>query len=46
MDNDALAIMENTAPIVPGIDGLRDILILEGIFESSRKGGEWVELME
>jgi glucose-fructose oxidoreductase len=46
MDNDALAIRESTAPIVPGIDGLRDILILEGIFESSRKGGEWVELMK
>jgi predicted dehydrogenase len=44
MDNDALAILQNSAPIVPGMDGLLDILVVEAIQESSRMGGEWVEL--
>lgn len=35
MDNDALAILNNTEVIVPGIEGLRDIRILEAINESA-----------
>lgn len=44
MDNDALAIKENKAPIVPGEEGLRDIAIIEAIQESSRNGGELIKL--
>lgn len=38
MDNDAMAIMSNTAPIVPGEEGLRDIRIVEAIQKSAKKG--------
>ena len=44
MDNDALAIKENKAPIVPGADGLQDIRIVKAIMESSQKDGKWIEL--
>lgn len=44
MDNDALAIKENRAPIAPGEDGLADIRIVKAIMESSQKGGERIEL--
>ena len=44
MDNDALAIKEGTDPIAPGEDGLADIRIVKAIMESSRKGGEWIQL--
>jgi glucose-fructose oxidoreductase len=44
MDNDALAIKENKPPIVPGEDGLADIRVVNAIMESSRKGGEWIQL--
>ena len=44
MDNDALAIIENRPPIVPGEDGMEDIRIVKAIRESSDKGGEWVEM--
>jgi glucose-fructose oxidoreductase len=44
MDNDAIAIKENKEPIVPGEDGLMDIHIVKSIMESSRKGGERIEL--
>lgn len=44
MDNDAFAIKENSAPIVPGEEGLRDIAIIEAIQESSRKGGVRIDL--
>lgn len=44
MDMDALAIKENTLPVAPGEDGLEDIRIINAIQESSRKGGEWIEL--
>jgi glucose-fructose oxidoreductase len=44
MDNDALAIKTNSAPRVPGEDGLRDVRIVEAIMESSRKGGVRVEV--
>lgn len=44
MDNDALAIIENTKPIAPGEDGMMDIHIVRSIMESSRRGEEWIEL--
>ncbi len=44
MDNDAIAIKENKAPIVPGEDGLADIRIVKAVMESSRMGGERIEL--
>jgi glucose-fructose oxidoreductase len=44
MDTDALAIKENSRPIVPGIDGLTDIRIVNAIQESSRKNGARIEL--
>ena len=44
MDNDALAIKENRAPIVPGEDGLADIRIAEAIMESSRRDGARITL--
>ncbi|MEQ9308694.1 MAG: Gfo/Idh/MocA family oxidoreductase [Balneolaceae bacterium] len=44
MDNDALAIKENSKPIVPGEEGLRDIAIIEAIQESSKKGGIKIQL--
>lgn len=44
MDNDALAIKKNRAPVVPGEEGLRDIRIVRAIMESDEMGGEWVEL--
>ncbi len=44
MDNDALAIIENRDPIVPGEDGLADIRIVKAIMESSRRDGEWIKL--
>ncbi len=44
MDNDALSIKESTNPIVPGEEGMADIHIVEGIFESAKKGGIRVQL--
>ncbi|TVR14476.1 MAG: gfo/Idh/MocA family oxidoreductase [Balneolaceae bacterium] len=44
MDNDALAIIENRDPVVPGEDGLADIRIVKAIMESSRRDGEWKKL--
>lgn len=44
MDDDARAILENKAPIVPGEEGLRDIRIVEAIQESSKKDGARVKL--
>lgn len=38
MDNDALAIMQNKAVIVPGEEGLRDIRIVEAIRRSALTG--------
>ena len=40
MDNDALAIMQNTPVLVPGEEGLRDIKIVEAIYEAARTGRE------
>ena len=38
MDNDALAIINNTNVLVPGIEGLKDIRVVEAIFESAASG--------
>jgi predicted dehydrogenase len=40
MDDDALAILHNTAPIVPGEEGLKDIRVVESIFMSADREGE------
>lgn len=40
MDNDALAILNQQAVIVPGLDGLRDIRIVNAIQEAARTGSE------
>ncbi|MBO6524878.1 MAG: Gfo/Idh/MocA family oxidoreductase [Balneolaceae bacterium] len=44
MDNDALALKEGKAPVVPGEEGLKDIRIVQAIMESSREDGAWIEL--
>lgn len=38
MDDDALAILEQRAPLVPGEEGMRDIRLVEAILECARKG--------
>lgn len=38
MDDDALAILNNTAPLVPGEEGLLDIRVVEAIQKSAREG--------
>jgi len=38
MDDDALAIRNNTALIVPGEEGLRDIRVVEAIHQSAVEG--------
>lgn len=44
MDDDALAIKENRAPLVPGEEGLADIRIVAAIMESSRQDGARIAL--
>lgn len=44
MDDDALSIINNTPMLVPGEEGLRDIQIVEAIFESAKNGSKRVEL--
>ena len=43
MDDDALAIMESRPMLAPGEEGMRDIRIVEAIYEAARKG-ERVEI--
>ncbi len=38
MDDDALAIIENKEMMVPGIEGLKDIRVIEAIFRSAATG--------
>ncbi|MGY5850624.1 Gfo/Idh/MocA family protein [Salegentibacter sp. F14] len=40
MDDDARAILNDQPVLVPGEDGLRDIMILEKIYQSAAKNGE------
>ncbi|WP_282019016.1 Gfo/Idh/MocA family protein [Salegentibacter mishustinae] len=44
MDDDALAIIQDKPVLVPGGDGLKDIIILEKIYESASKNGERLNL--
>lgn len=44
MDTDALAIIEDTDVLVPGIEGLKDIAIVEQLYKSARNNGEWITL--
>lgn len=44
MDDDALAIKQNKEPLVPGEEGLKDIRIVEAIFESSTKDSKKILL--
>lgn len=37
MDNEALAIMENRSPLVPGVEGLKDIRIVQAIFAAAER---------
>jgi glucose-fructose oxidoreductase len=45
MDDDALAIINDTPPRVPGEDGLKDMLIIDAIFESARKRGKRIKIV-
>jgi glucose-fructose oxidoreductase len=38
MDDDAMAIMENRPMMVPGVEGMKDIILLEAINESAQTG--------
>lgn len=40
MDDDALAIMQNKSLIAPGEEGLRDIKVVQAIYEAARTGRE------
>ena len=44
MDDDALAIMNDEPPLVPGEEGLKDIRVVEAIFESAANESMRVEL--
>lgn len=44
MDDDALAILNDTPVMVPGEEGMKDIVIVEKIYESAGKGGERLTL--
>ena len=38
MDNDALAILNKSPVLVPGEEGMKDIVILESIFKAAKTG--------
>ncbi|WP_031427862.1 Gfo/Idh/MocA family protein [Flavimarina sp. Hel_I_48] len=44
MDDDALSIINNKPMMVPGTEGLRDIRIVEAIFESAKNGSQKIVL--
>lgn len=44
MDDDALAIIKNEPMMVPGEEGLKDIAVLEKIYESAANGGQRLEI--
>jgi glucose-fructose oxidoreductase len=44
MDAQCLAIMENRPSATPGEEGLRDMIIIDAIYESVRKGGARIVL--
>jgi glucose-fructose oxidoreductase len=45
MDDDAKSIIYETAPLVPGEDGLKDMLIIDAIFESAGNNGQRISLV-
>lgn len=44
MDGDALAIINGTAPRVPGEEGVRDMRVVDAIYASARDGGRRITL--
>ena len=44
MDDDALAILNNKPLIAPGEDGLKDIIVLEKIYESAANNGQRLKI--
>ena len=38
MDDDALAIINDTAVLVPGEEGLKDIRVVEAVYRSAAEG--------
>jgi len=44
MDDDALAIINNTDVMVPGEEGLKDIRIVEAIYKSAKEDGKLISL--
>lgn len=44
MDNDALALLRGTAPLVPGEEGVRDMRVVDAVYASARAGGSRVVL--
>ena len=44
MDDDAIAILTHKPALVPGEEGLKDIKVVEAIFESSQKGAQRINL--
>src|SRR5690606_1001927 len=44
MDEDALAIKNKTAPLVPGEEGMKDIRVVEAIFKSAEESGKRITI--
>jgi len=44
MDDDALAILRQSAPIVPGEEGLKDIKVVDAIFKSANNNSQRISL--
>ncbi|AKC88370.1 Gfo/Idh/MocA family protein [Pseudoxanthomonas suwonensis] len=44
MDDDALAILNGTAPLVPGEEGVRDMRVVDAVYASARDGGRRIVL--
>ncbi|UOB16451.1 Gfo/Idh/MocA family protein [Abyssalbus ytuae] len=44
MDDDALAIINGKPPLVAGEEGLKDIKVVDAIFESARQGGKRITI--
>lgn len=44
MDNDALAILRGTPPLVPGEEGVKDMRVVDAVYASARAGGTRIAL--
>jgi glucose-fructose oxidoreductase len=44
MDDDALAILNNTSVLAPGEEGLKDIRVVEAIYKSVAQGGKEIRV--